>query len=666
VSEALLGGSPPRRGGQRAAAAASLVAVALAGALLVAAGWHSRPASLLGRVFGRGPFQQLAYDGPTDTPPVTWYFPATDTQNTLGYTWNEAQYQDVGGTYMPGVMTDNGLAQSTADTIGFNTGPTTTAQPFGAGGPYSYGGGESAGQIYYQSEDSWASAKKGRATALKQRGAQTTMLAAESDIDEMEGALAQSASSNARKKAARDDPLEDRLNQKLAQIHGKGSGAAAQSTYQALLNDLNLSDELAGASLGGKKGAAAHAQAVIQAGQAKQAQKQSLKSLKSMHFNIDSVSPPARYSPYAQPSYAVAPQKPVQALGSVDPFEYAEGADTSSPFQTQSDNVVGAFPVNSALSSATSNSFGMQKDVIMQAPATILPPAVSYTPAQPQFVNAGQIYHHGENWAYTGENGAENWGDKNAAWRVCKTGKNQSPINLELNLKRDDNLKPLRWIGSTNPYEASLISPLYKNALTVEGLHGKMTVSGEDMHLKSAVIHTPSEHRFQGRQMHGEIQFEHTAEVDGQDVTMIVSAFLVVSDHTAPSLRTLFDAVSGYEGVYRADNLGTMGYYPPQYAQDVKPDFWVNTAKLAEDVLGTGSNYANYLTYYGSLTKPPCTEGVTWVLLKTPIPIAASDHAILLEEQGALNYRPTQELYDREVYDTATGRSGGFQSPGFF
>ena len=69
---------------------------------------------------------------------------------------------------MPGVMTDNGLAMSTADTIGFNTGPTTTAQPFGAGGPYSAGGGDSPGQIYYQSENQMVSAKKARATALKQ------------------------------------------------------------------------------------------------------------------------------------------------------------------------------------------------------------------------------------------------------------------------------------------------------------------------------------------------------------------------------------------------------------------------------------------------------------------------------------------------------------------
>ena len=197
------------------------------------------------------------------------------------------------------------------------------------------------------------------------------MLAGGDDIEEMEGALAQSASSNARPssnglasgrpaklaRGARDDPLEDQLNQKLAQINrgGKSSGAHAQSTYAALLKDLNLSDELAGASLGGAKGADAHAQAVIQARQARHAQQQSLKALKSMHFNIDSESQPAAAAPVG---YAPAAQRPVQALGSVAPFEYAPGADTSSPMQFGGDNVVGSAVVNSALSTATSNSFG--------------------------------------------------------------------------------------------------------------------------------------------------------------------------------------------------------------------------------------------------------------------------------------------------------------------
>jgi len=559
----------------------------------------------------------------------------------------------VGGTYQPGVVMENGIAMTTADTIGFNTGPTTYSQPFGAGGPYDMGGGEFPGQVYYQSEDQFISAKKGQASALKQRQAQTTMLlskSAEAEIREMTAALKQSARGDAKTSLAT-------RKSKLAQITKKAAQAQAQAQYQALLKDLDLSNELAGASNGGKEESVNHAEQVIQAQDAARAQKQSLNALGSME------------SKAALAGAAAQIAQPAQALGSVGPFEYALDADTSMPVQTKTDNIVGTGVVNSALSNAQANSFSMRSDVIMQSPAVVAPqpaaPSMMAPPLYQQHVAVSHIVHGEATWQYTGDNGADKWGDS-PAWRVCKTGKNQSPINLELNLKRDDNLKPLRWIGSTNPFEATLVPPLYNNVLTVEGLHGKMTVSGEDMHLKSAVIHTPSEHRFQGRQMHGEIQFEHTAEVDGEDVTMIVSAFLTVSDHTAPSLRTLFDAVAGYEGVYKADNTGHLGYYPPMYGQSVKPWFWTNVAKLAEDVLGTGSNYANYLTYYGSLTRPPCTEGVTWVLLKTPLPIAASDHAILLEEQGAMNFRPTQELYDREVYDTATGRSGGFQSPGFF
>jgi hypothetical protein len=94
MAEALLGGiSPPRRRGNRVIVSAALVCAVIVGVVLLV-GFPARPGSLLGQAIRKilpGRLQRLAYDSPTDTPPVTWYFPAGSTENTLGYTWNEAQ-----------------------------------------------------------------------------------------------------------------------------------------------------------------------------------------------------------------------------------------------------------------------------------------------------------------------------------------------------------------------------------------------------------------------------------------------------------------------------------------------------------------------------------------------------------------------------------------------
>eukprot|EP00961_Rhodomonas_salina_P211763 2859325-Rhodomonas_salina.2 len=180
---------------------------------------------------------------------------------------------------------------------------------------------------------------------------------------------------------------------------------------------------------------------------------------------------------------------------SYDAFEYPKKNDIGKSLVTGADNIKGSgYPVNQAASDADAPLFTTE-DVAYQAPATIVP-----APGSSWHVHPGLWLPQvdGEEWTYTGnKRGPYQWGTMKRAWDTCANGVNQSPINLELNIKRDEELEALRWFGPTHPYEATLVSPLYKNVLTIEGLKGFMMAGGVKMHLKSATIHTPSEHKFQ-------------------------------------------------------------------------------------------------------------------------------------------------------------------------
>jgi carbonic anhydrase len=264
----------------------------------------------------------------------------------------------------------------------------------------------------------------------------------------------------------------------------------------------------------------------------------------------------------------------------------------------------------------------------------------------------------GPEWDYAGlSTGPGNWSDLEPQWGVCKRGRQQSPINIELSIRPDRYLKMLRWSGPSNPYEATLVGPVYANTFTLTNLKGHVTVSGLKMELANMTIHTPSEHKVAGKHHHGELQFWHKAEVGDDHVTMIISAFLVLADATAPFLKTTVETARGFAYTYNADALNGQGYDNPIYRGDVKPSLWFSTSELAEGVLGWGANYANYVTYAGSLSQPPCTEGVTRIVVRKPVPIKAGDLAAIAALQGQTN-RPTQALNGRGVYEAMSHPPG--------
>ena len=508
-------------------------------------------------------------------------------------------------------MTDHGIVTSTEQTIGFPTGETTTAYPFGTGVEYQNGEEMYAGLAgkrplhpatlkFMQARDE---------AAANGWPARYQSLADSSGLDEMDSALQQAKGKDSI--SGKEDLLTKKLDAAFDAINGKSpklSRKPEQKSYSDMdeqLEDMRLSDDLlnaaGSASKRGRRG-----RGFARGGKGTKAKAKKLQSL----------------------AY------------SVDPYETDPSAERSASVQVNGDtamqmnwspggNIAGSSVVNLAGSDDRSGPiWSTQNDVQLQSPALVmnqLPPPIPAPgammhmpmyPGQPPYsfhVNHGGYPPSvkGQIWSYDNNNGNKNgpayWGKLRRAWGVCGVGENQSPINVELNVRRDDKLKMLRWVGPNDPYQATLISPLYKNVLTLEGLRGSMMVSGLKMELKSATIHTPSEHKLQGRRMPAEIQFLHEAAVGGEGVKVVVSVFVDIGVKTAPFLRNVMTAVGQFLGTYNVDAGGSTGAYVfPTTGQDVKPPVWFNTAMMAEDVLGAGSNYANYFTYYGTPRTHAC------------------------------------------------------------
>ena len=163
-----------------------------------------------------------------------------------------------------------------------------------------------------------------------------------------------------------------------------------------------------------------------------------------------------------------------------------------------------------------------------------------------------------------------------------------------------------------------------------------MPIAGVGYSLQSVYLHTNSEHAIASQKFDMEMQFLHTAIVDGVQKYMVVSVFGRQSVESAPMLAQLAAGL-------------------PSDFTTADATVRLNLAEIASQVLGqtefvgpTATNAQSYYEYDGSFTTAPCTEGVTWVVLKNPLAVSARDLE-LLSKYLAQPSRPIQPLNDRLV-----------------
>lgn len=219
-------------------------------------------------------------------------------------------------------------------------------------------------------------------------------------------------------------------------------------------------------------------------------------------------------------------------------------------------------------------------------------------------------------WSYSGDTGPEFWGSLSPAYAECSEGQQQSPIDLtDPQAARVSNPK-LDYTGDT----AEAVNNGHSIELVAHPDTGTMTVGGDEYQLAQVHFHSPSEHHLNGQKFPAEMHFVHRS---GDGRLAVVGVF-VDEGNTNPAWQPFVDQSS----------------LPVDPDREVPID--IDWSSLLPGNLG------EVMQYPGSLTTPPCTEGVQWYVSTRPIAMG-SEQIEALQSAYSDNARPVQPLGDRVV-----------------
>ena len=208
----------------------------------------------------------------------------------------------------------------------------------------------------------------------------------------------------------------------------------------------------------------------------------------------------------------------------------------------------------------------------------------------------------------------ERWGDS-PEYRVCKTGNQQSPIDLDSSTKFD--LKPVEIHYRDIPLQ------IINNGKTIRvnnKLENFIVLDGKRFDLSQFHFHHPSEHTVEGKSYPMEIHFVHQ---DRQGSLAVLAVFLKEGMENK-ALKPIFDFIPSQKS-------------SEKYLGDVR----VSTSKLLPPKLDS-------YRYSGSLTTPPCSENVSWVVFKEPLEISPKQFQ-QFEQIIHFNARPRQAIDRRSI-----------------
>ena len=243
--------------------------------------------------------------------------------------------------------------------------------------------------------------------------------------------------------------------------------------------------------------------------------------------------------------------------------------------------------------------------------------AVAVTASLSTLGSAPVAAQHSPHWSYSGPTGPAKWATLDKEYSSCALGKYESPIDIRDAVAKKTDLPAINFDYQPSPLK------IIDNGHTIQINYAPgsvITVGGKQYELVQFHFHKPSEEKLNGKSYD---MVAHLVHKD-KDGKLAVVAVLLAKGGANPLIQTLWD------------NL------PKQKeSETVVEAVKINVADLLP------KNKA-YYTFAGSLTTPPCSEGVTWFVLKHSTPISAAEIARFAKSYP-MNARPVQPLNGREV-----------------
>ena len=223
-------------------------------------------------------------------------------------------------------------------------------------------------------------------------------------------------------------------------------------------------------------------------------------------------------------------------------------------------------------------------------------------------------------WTYEGEEGPDHWGEIDPAYAACGTGKSQSPIDVET--PAGDDLTNISF-----HYQPSDLNIL-NNGHTVQVNYDSgsyIELDGVRYDVAQFHYHAPSEHAVDGKLFAAELHIVHKNADDGLAVVGILLNEGAQNDALQPFIANL----------------------PAEESEAKDAGVKINAADFLPAAQTT-------YRYSGSLTTPPCSEGVNWLLMTTPVEVSAEQITALKSLFDHGNNRPVQPLNDRPLVEDST------------